>query len=139
MNILILPAALAALGAVAALWLLRRRVWSISVAAVAMVLVGLVILDAARALPIAGPPAPPFVLWAAGDAYAWASPTRNDAPRTYVWHVPDDMRRALKKGPLGVESSAKGSPGMIQNGGGDFEPGEYKWAPLEPEHSEKDQ
>ena len=126
-------AALAGLGAVTALFLLRRRPWAISVGAVLMVALGIVLYEGARALPIEGPPPPPFVLWYGSGNYAWASPDRYSSPRTYAWRVPDSMMRALREGQaLKVE----GKVGSLPPGSGDT-PGEYRWTPLEPENSLK--
>ena len=127
-------AALAGLGAVTVLFLLRRRPWAISVGAVLMMILGIVLYEGARALPIEGPPQPPFVLWYGSGNYAWASPDRYSSPRTYAWRVPDGMMRALREGQaLKVE----GKGGRLRPGSGDS-PGKYRWVPLEPENALKE-
>lgn len=135
-----LAGGLAIMGAITAFWALRRRVWAITLGAVLMVLVGLLTIEVSRALPFAGPPQVPFILWAAAPPFSWASPDRDSAPRTYIWTPPAEMLRELRKGaPLKVTAREGKLDGNKFIDGVEQTPGKYEWVPLEPEHPEKDQ
>ena len=93
----------------------------------------------AASTPLPGPPPNPFVLWAEHGDYAWISPDRDAAPRTYAWIMPDDMRRELRKGsPLLVEREGKAEDDK-KRGTNEQTPTEYTWTHLEPEGAEKEQ
>ena len=68
-----------AIAALAAWFALKRRVWSISAAAVAAALAAVWLMDLAMGLPLGGPPPTPFILWAGAQGYAWVSPDRDSA------------------------------------------------------------
>ena len=147
-------AVLAAIAALAAWFALKRRVWSISAAAVAAALAAIWLMVLAQGLPLGGPPPTPFILWAGAQGYAWVSPDRESPPRTYKWTPPADMMRELRKGrPLQVEGKkgkrseqgndpggAQGKDGHgKQQPGGESSPSDAFWfTPLEPEHAQKD-
>ena len=136
MTPLAIAACLAALGALCAWLALRRAVWSISIASVAVALSAVQLIIVAQGLPIDGPPPSPFVLYGAAGPYAWASPGRDASPRTYRWTVPAEMQRELRKGsPLDVEGEK--ANGKKAEAGNDNAPTIWRWTRLEPEGATK--